>query len=1580
MGMFKRKPNAVAGRLDNGNIAHAEDQLEIPPNSEPRLTGAIRAPLLQTLPQADTKRRTLLQRVRGSDANPPFSTPGHEPTTLSPVQKHSGSGNNIASLGMQTPSAHPQTSPCLVNGSGRHVSSLDPGRSDALINTLTNNVTEHQHPFSEENSFMKPPRHELSEDTASPPMPADQQSSELPTHRPDRGPFEVHASMLPQMDFNPIYEKSATPAPPTMTWLRSPVRKGMQMFHMDKHSRGDDGGNRQTNGTLNHVAAAMPGHVWRPPPENGPIPPLRRVNNSLPASLNTFNGAGLSGQQDIPEILRPGMRPPDRVQENLRPQTGLPLLPPKPDMATHAAMVAYNSANSVGRKPRSPVSRNPMASSPPTAPPPTGFRRAHRHTLTNPMSANNGRNNFSEIGGESSSGTSGFENRFIEAQPNDEFVSGGFSPPQGPPERTLTASLTTGLAETRELERGDKPGVSVIQFPNFPTSELRPQTGPSPPYAPLNAGPRDSWQPEDHGHPPTTREEYSSEESEKLSSQGLSSDDGPVSPSPTQDTEHGGYEGNTPNNEIANLLGASDSKDGTYKVQDRDVDILSAQSPLIPLDPATRHDHNADGEEWEGNEMTAFDNAITIRTGPRVASVGQLVNECMRWSTTDDNDMDARNPGDEETNHQQGLGPTNEGANDPEISAPTPTVTTAATALFAAKDTQDAKDTKDDNDTEVTNIEDTKDKSQSTGAGVAERPSTSCSTAAGRKSISSVAVSSTQEGIGEAKKSRGKISANIPSLFSRKNKVIGNGSAGSGQEDKEADLATKAANLEKIIKTLENEKKVIPSLKTTIQELETKNKTLKASNSQLKRQSSRVQELESENRTLKQSNADLQSQNMQFSTNNKTLVSSINILEKEKADLQKDRDILADNNSTLSAWHSAAESKKKDYEVRLAGQNEQCYQFLQGLFPVQQRLEDGDWFQIMMNSLPRLLEQEKQKLIQTEERAAKAEASVEEKNNENLVLHTQLKHHEVLKRQYSALEDKSKEQEELAHELKGELLAARSEAKHTREANKQTSEENARLVSECAQKTQKVKEAQGTIETLQAHVSVLELDKHELSQDNATLQHSLQEQQIKYDTKVRTMQDTHDNKEQEMQTVYNDKVNEMQQEQRSLERRARERITKAEADAQQRVDRITSETNSLLANQTIQYEDKIATMTEKSRQRETEWQEYFNKEVSRLQTQLKDDARRAEREKDDLLAAKDARHDEESRGLLEQIARLTSEVDEIAARTRIESADKISQLKTDKSALQRKLAVHSTALDYKALPDNNLGSAFSSLTQRVNNLVVHIRKPPDGYRLENYLDPNDFLGRRVQKGGGSSRNWPKFVRYICWQVLLRGFFLLPDGFGVFGSEGEGQEDLFQFYSLFATSSTNGTFSSTHSPVYSFSISKFKLILMVIDANGALVLPKNAKTNSGRAWFFDGVLHFVKSSSATDSHETEKYRRFFWANVNRVGDELVQTLRYICNDQMDSRALGQIASLVHDVGILALEMASQRAHVYLEQCGHGDPVTAGAHFKDDRGSAGSEGAMVKVDLMTQPCMMRVGDGSADLASEKVLVKGEVVALR
>jgi hypothetical protein len=116
---------------------------------------------------------------------------------------------------------------------------------------------------------------------------------------------------------------------------------------------------------------------------------------------------------------------------------------------------------------------------------------------------------------------------------------------------------------------------------------------------------------------------------------------------------------------------------------------------------------------------------------------------------------------------------------------------------------------------------------------------------------------------------------------------------------------------------------------------------------------------------------------------------------------------------------------------------------------------------------------------------------------------------------------------------------------------------------------------------------------------------------------------------------------------------------------------------------------------------------------------------------------------------------------------------------------------------------------------------------------------------------------------------------------------------------------------------------------------------------------------------------------FHENVRYVANHLTHTLHDICQGRLKIEAPAQISNIVHGLGILALEMGSQRAHVYLEICSYQDRIKSGEHFKD---SNGLEGSNVQVDLMLQPCMIRVGDGREDLDTQKVVALGDVVSLK
>jgi len=118
----------------------------------------------------------------------------------------------------------------------------------------------------------------------------------------------------------------------------------------------------------------------------------------------------------------------------------------------------------------------------------------------------------------------------------------------------------------------------------------------------------------------------------------------------------------------------------------------------------------------------------------------------------------------------------------------------------------------------------------------------------------------------------------------------------------------------------------------------------------------------------------------------------------------------------------------------------------------------------------------------------------------------------------------------------------------------------------------------------------------------------------------------------------------------------------------------------------------------------------------------------------------------------------------------------------------------------------------------------------------------------------------------------------------------------------------------------------------------------------------------------------KYSQLFWMNVNNVQAQLLASLQRIQGSPLDSRVTSQIPDLVREAGILSLEMASQRSHIMLRQCFYGKEVDLKS-FNEDDGK--TDVYNLQVDLMTQPCMVRIGDGQGELQAEMVLIQGDIV---
>ncbi|KAF5027435.1 hypothetical protein F66182_455 [Fusarium sp. NRRL 66182] len=322
-------------------------------------------------------------------------------------------------------------------------------------------------------------------------------------------------------------------------------------------------------------------------------------------------------------------------------------------------------------------------------------------------------------------------------------------------------------------------------------------------------------------------------------------------------------------------------------------------------------------------------------------------------------------------------------------------------------------------------------------------------------------------------------------------------------------------------------------------------------------------------------------------------------------------------------------------------------------------------------------------------------------------------------------------------------------------------------------------------------------------------------------------------------------------------------------------------------------------------------------------------------------------HDSEKMALetqhAQEIAHRDQEAGKMENKYRTKLKSETSRLQMQVNTLKTHMASYSNIDSYRQIPDDQLRTNFLSLAQRINNLINWVPRPST-YSFGPDLDPDDFLGRTAQQGG---RSWPKFIRHVCWRIIIRGFFDRQLGFGAFGRQGtEGFEVLDHVYQLFAAPDSQDSRASS------------------------AIFPNTKEMNVWRAALFEALLKMVRQGAATNN----TYIRLFRTNLQHVADDLVSSLDQLSGSCLDSRASDEIAAFVEAMGTLVLEMASQRAHVYLDTCIDGG--RAGTERLKDETDFGSRG--VAVDLMIQPCLRRVGDGWNDLRTERVIVKGDFVS--
>ena len=284
--------------------------------------------------------------------------------------------------------------------------------------------------------------------------------------------------------------------------------------------------------------------------------------------------------------------------------------------------------------------------------------------------------------------------------------------------------------------------------------------------------------------------------------------------------------------------------------------------------------------------------------------------------------------------------------------------------------------------------------------------------------------------------------------------------------------------------------------------------------------------------------------------------------------------------------------------------------------------------------------------------------------------------------------------------------------------------------------------------------------------------------------------------------------------------------------------------------------------------------------------------------------------------------------------------------------------------DYIPLDDVVFTRAFQELVQEVSQLASHVHQPLN-FDFDPSFDPTNCLERNVNR---SNWIWPRFVQNLCWTVLLRGFFSLPLGYGALGSQGDGHKALYPIYETLVQSTTNSETSST------LFIDNGLTLRFVTDLPGSTATILNsAETNKGRVWQFEKILAAVKPGGNSQL----RYAVFFHSNVKYVAGELYRALNHVVNGQLDQSSQRLISEIARKLGMLALEMGTQRSRVVLEVCRYHEVTTPDEWRTEETDSSGGNST---VDFMIHPNLSRLGDGHQDLDTKKVMVVGQFVPLQ
>jgi hypothetical protein len=348
-----------------------------------------------------------------------------------------------------------------------------------------------------------------------------------------------------------------------------------------------------------------------------------------------------------------------------------------------------------------------------------------------------------------------------------------------------------------------------------------------------------------------------------------------------------------------------------------------------------------------------------------------------------------------------------------------------------------------------------------------------------------------------------------------------------------------------------------------------------------------------------------------------------------------------------------------------------------------------------------------------------------------------------------------------------------------------------------------------------------------------------------------------------------------------------------------------------------------------------------NKQLQQALEQMERENAELHQRTEGLLAQVESERQQASRQLRDEQQRMQKQKDIAVQDIKNKMNDETKKLQGKIQSQSQRIAAYSRDT-YAAVPDDTLIRSFRNVVQQINNLASCIPWPERFAFDGPAFDPDDFLGRNASLG---SRIWPKFIKNVCWRVLIEAFVQLPLGFGAMGPAGEGFEylDALREY-------------------LSVGIASEK------DANVA------------RAFFFEAMAKDIGLRTQTSDGSRKRLTVLFWDHVRATASHLTAILQALGNGAAEPVQFTeqQVSGVVQGFGMLSLELGAQRAHLLIESCAHGQRLSAtDGKFRDESDSAALD---TRADLMTQPCLVRVGDGNEDLRSVKVLLKGVVVLLR